>query len=377
MKKKTTITIISVLALAVLICVGIWFRIDSDEKSQTIPNRNRMRLEPEEGDNLFNLGDGYAYFGKNVYYKGGLIDGANGIEFENLGFGYAKDDKYVFYEGKILNGADVETFKKFDGQLNVFADKMQGYYLGESMKLSEAEELKKFLSDDVGGKNLKGNYRMYRNGIYYWYDGRGQSAPGMVLTGADPETFQVIGLGFYGKDKSIVVYKGQKVEGVNLESFKIAYEKYCSAETYVLASDNINYYSNGDSITKDEFNKYVEAVNAERTPGICVDWKTSKEWKLVHGNRSDSCSRPRYSGDVSVNGWYEWGTNYASKEWLLRVDDKDLGKLFNGYTGLYSLQNISENLKNKLEKADRNKPVSVRIKEIGYYCEGLPWVVAY
>ena len=43
----------------------------------------------------------YKIHGKKVYWRGNIVDGANGNKFLNLTNGYGKDDNHIFYRGFI------------------------------------------------------------------------------------------------------------------------------------------------------------------------------------------------------------------------------------------------------------------------------------
>lgn len=341
-------------------------------------NENRRKTAPEEGDKLFGLGNGYEYFGDNAYYDGKLIEGADGSRLENVGLGYAKDDKHVYYLGVAMDKADAETFEqKYPG---VFMDKNGGYYMEEEVSLEKAEDLIKFLSSNIGGEDLGGNYKKFSNRIYFWDTGYSpQATPIMVfidanpntfqvlknnfakdnnfvyygyelIEGIDPSTFKVIGIGSLGKDDKSIVFKSLRIEGSSSQSFKIIREKECFGDTILFFRVGERHFINSREVPSEEFSGSVKGLD-ER----CFNTEQiSRDWKLVSGNPDDFCTSPKYSGDVKIRGWYEWGTNYVTQQWLFRVDPRDREKLIGDYNGLYSLsQTISDSLEVKLKKANK------------------------
>lgn len=111
----------------------------------------------------------------------------------------------------------------------------------------------------------------------------------------------------------------------------------------------------------------------EVSSGVIV---VSKRWHLVSGDSKDSCTRPTYEGSVVIRGWYEWRTNYVGKEWMLVVNKADESKLVTGFPWSLSfkLNNASPELEEELKNATPDKPVSLTVKKLGYYCEGSPWL---
>lgn len=131
-------------------------------------------------------------------------------------------------------------------------------------------------------KYLGPQYYLYEGKIYYWDDGGGQAAPGMILVNAnpesftilkneqcewdkkkdkfdpcrryakddkkvfyasyeikdaDPETFQVLN-GLFAKDKEHVFYDAQTIEGINPKTFELLGIKYGRDDTSVVYGEN-------------------------------------------------------------------------------------------------------------------------------------------
>ena len=281
-------------------------------------NANIVKLNPKQED-LFSLGDGYAYYGKYAYYNGKILNGVDGSDLETLGDSFAKAGNVVFHNGIAIEGADAATFKKADHFLSVFLDKNQGYYGNDIMTLPDAKALIDFLSKDIGGKDLGNNYRLYKNKVYLWYWSP-QVAPSMFsvnadpatiksfgscirkmarycvsfakdaekvfreeveIIGADPNTFKLLDSDIYSEDKNSVFYEHEKIDDANPKTFEIlgtVYGKDDKSVFYLgdkvvdadpktfkvikdLAKDQSNYYFRGSKITKEEFEEQLKKVN--------------------------------------------------------------------------------------------------------------------
>ena len=98
-------------------------------------------------------------------------------------------------------------------------------------------------------------------------------------------------------------------------------------------------------------------------------------WKLVAGNPDESCSGVKYSGNVKIRGWYEWRSQYVTKNWMFRVDNQDLSKLIPHLGKTYILENVTSELEEKLKNANSENPRTLTVKGIQYYCEGAPTLI--
>ena len=103
-------------------------------------------------------------------------------------------------------------------------------------------------------------------------------------------------------------------------------------------------------------------------------------WRLVSGNVQDTCSHPRFEGEVVVRGWYEVGPAYGDGvEEALHVYPQDVSLLPGDQLGInytnkayVRLENASPALVETLRAANSNQPASVTLVEFGQYCEGTP-----
>lgn len=375
-------------------------------------------IEGADGSELENLGLGYAKDNKKVFFQGIEIENADAETFkERERFVPIFSDKnHGYYDGKRLTLSEADELGEFlskgiggkdlgnnyreyngriyywdtaggqavasmvpvDANLETFVS-VDNSYCQWNRTITKYDPCRRFGKDDkkvfyesfeledadpATFQILEGMFTKDKN--YVFYDTQ-------KVEGIDSGTFQTMGMGQYGKDDSIVIYRNTKIGGADPQTFEVLHEEYCIAYANSLARDKEGYYSHELKITKDEFDKFVKS-----TGDSCFSenekWNISPKWKLVSGNPSDSCSRPTYSGDVEIRGWYEWGSNYTSKEWLLHVDKRDVTKLIDGYAGLYSLRNVPDSLVAKLKKANDKNPVTIKIKSLAYYCEGLPWL---
>jgi hypothetical protein len=114
-----------------------------------------------------------------------------------------------------------------------------------------------------------------------------------------------------------------------------------------------------------------------------VEKVNSEGWKLISGNALDNCSKPTYSGESTIHGWYEWDYVYVEKDWVLKIAAVDQQKLpvyyydENGkaqYAEGARLVDVTPELIKKLKAASKNNPVELTVKGFSAYCEGAPSV---
>jgi len=268
MNKKLPIQLaVGIIIIVALIVGGSFYFIN--KKVDKIENGNVKREHVKPGEKLFGLGGGYAYFGKDAFYKGKKMDGVDGSELENLGDGYAKDKSNVlyngkkidgvdgselkslgysyaknksnvFYQGNILEGADVKTFREYEKDSSIFVDKNQAYRGGKTMTLSEAEELNNFLTKDIGGIDLGNYYRLFKGIVYYWSSGP-HAVPNMAPLDVEPSEFKTFNNKYctnkpnpskfntcerYGKDRNKVFLGYHEIEGADPSSFVLLGKDY-------------------------------------------------------------------------------------------------------------------------------------------------------
>jgi hypothetical protein len=160
------------------------------------------------------------------------------------------------------------------------------------------------------------------------------------------------------------------------------------------ATENASYKSNNKSVVWDEmrvvFNEGYDPIECSIADGYsfpkamsnnCMSGNPdnfqspdSGRWKLIGGDPNENCSKVLYSGKIKIRGWYEWRSTYGNKDWVLSVDNRDMNKLLPNWSGYYSLSNASELLVSQLKNASKENPLTITVNELGFYCEGLPWL---
>jgi|GEM_PF-3116624 len=135
-----------------------------------------------------------------------------------------------------------------------------------------AVEDSRFLEHDEGGENLGGNYRKYKNAIYYWDLGP-HAVPTMTRLDLDPdsvsvkskfyikdnqnvyasspysmedvdaETFEDLEYG-YGKDENRVFFRDEIVTGADVDTFEsLSHNEWRSRpEGYYIRNEGVNFY---------------------------------------------------------------------------------------------------------------------------------------
>lgn len=83
-------------------------------------------------------------------------------------------------------------------------------------------------------------YEVQKDGVYYknWNEARGSATT--LLSGADPNTFEILSNEDYGKDKNVVYYQGVSIPGADAQSFEFITDLY--------SKDKHRAYYSGDSI---------------------------------------------------------------------------------------------------------------------------------
>ena len=112
--------------------------------------------------------------------------------------------------------------------------------------------------------------------------------------------------------------------------------------------------------------------------------KVIKNWQLVSGDPTDTCTTPTYTGEVQVRGWYELEDDGEyGQNWVLRVVDEDTKilplydytkKVNYNFNSALTLANASPELVQELKKASQDNPKIVDLKGYKAYCEGHPAV---
>lgn len=95
----------------------------------------------------------YKIHKKKVYWRGEVLEGANGMEFTDLGEGYGKDNTYVFYKGFKIHTSEPMYFHTLKNKYAT--DNVNIYCRGKKIK---GVDIKTFESDRYGDAHDK-NYK--------------------------------------------------------------------------------------------------------------------------------------------------------------------------------------------------------------------------
>ena len=204
------------------------------------------KLEGSEPKTFEFLKWGYARDKNFVYiaWSGGKIEGSDGASFEIVDRDYAKDKNFLYYKQKKLAKADPSTFELVyhvytaDGLTSTTPsgyakDKNFLYYKGEYVEGADpgtfeivgfsgvqakdknfvyAPNAEKLLWIDAGTfEVVPDGYFKDKNAVYF--------GEGKIITGADPETFEVLGI--YIKDKDSVWKSNNNGRGGNIRSVSL------------------------------------------------------------------------------------------------------------------------------------------------------------
>lgn len=180
----------------------------------------------------------YAKDKNHIYFRDMIITGADLRSFKIIDEGgyYAKDKNHIYYHWEILEGADPVTFSIiefkdsnwYDDSLYA-KDKNNIYYYSEKIIYIDVSTLS--LDKKLYGWKWTIQYFQDKNNIYIRTDLG-------VFSWFDKQTFEILDLGFYEKDKNNVYYYGQPLESVDIESFQLL------SGDFAKDKNNIYYYGN-------------------------------------------------------------------------------------------------------------------------------------
>lgn len=154
-----------------------------------------------------------------IYCAGFVVEEADRENFKALGYGYAKDDKHVFKGSKIIEGADAKTFNSVYPYSAGFTDKNRGYLaFGEKGKDILPLDDFWFFEYGKGGEKLLGNYRRYKDKVYYW-DAGGQAVPAMILLDLDVQKIVVNSKYYIKDDENVYADNDFEMKNVDAKSF--------------------------------------------------------------------------------------------------------------------------------------------------------------
>ena len=196
---------------------------------------------------------------------------------------FAKDSTHVFYTGVILPMADPQSFEVLQGGYDAYAkDKNYVYYEVDSSNASDS--LTPIPNaDSATFISLENPYAAYaKDKNYVYYNGR-------VISGADPQTFQILNVntdpnscyGGYTKDKNHIYYCASIVPEADSATFSLlldsanatsSYAKdanhvfYAFSHTVITGADPVSFVVLADGYAKDKNHIYGVNYNSSDTP---------------------------------------------------------------------------------------------------------------
>lgn len=173
------------------------------------------------------LEGGYAVDGNYVYYNDVVVSDADPRTF-SVDSAYARDAYHVFYDGKELRDADSRSFRILDNY-GTYAKDDTTVFSGALVLDANAATFKVTENSDD---------EFATDGINVYDDNGGK------IHGADPQTFELLGLG-YERDASHVYYYGSVVPQADVETFTVM----SNDSTDYDAKDKNHRYSGGDVYT--------------------------------------------------------------------------------------------------------------------------------
>ena len=173
-------------------------------------------------------------------------------------------------------------------------------------------------------KDLERRYDIGKNQVYY----KGWSGYfNRVLEGADPNSFEVLKNKFYGKDKNLVFFRGDKIPGADASSFISVDDLY--------AKDKSRGYYNGSPIESSHGASFTVIDNDYSTDGIDIFYGSiplrvcsKKNFKFIYPTPDD--------GDYHYR-LYPWATDgcyYYFKNYKIPSDDYQNVQVFKGTNGV-------------------------------------------
>ena len=172
-------------------------------------NSRRVDADPKTFEKL---NDDYGRDKKHAFYKGDIINDANGGSFRVLDKSYAVDKTQVYFSGKLIEKANPATFKVHSYYLT--EDTCDFYWNGKALNVRDKSTFKILgRSDSWETRWAKDKY----NGYYF---------EGGVITGIDYATFHPIEAkipiqsGDYAADKYKVFFRNQEIPDADPVTFR-------------------------------------------------------------------------------------------------------------------------------------------------------------
>lgn len=113
-----------------------------------------------------------------------------------------------------------------------------------------------------------------------------------------------------------------------------------------------------------------------------LEMPSTTEWKLLSGEVNDTCSKPTFSGEATIHGWYASEVLFDEQEWVFKVAKEDIANLplqnvitdHPNFNETLNIVDASDSLEDQLKNASEENPELITIKGYSAYCEGSPRV---
>ena len=278
----------------------------------------------------------------NVYLETYIIEGADPKTFEIIKEKptYSKDKKYLYYSGKKIDEIRDNLENMSAGVLDIIKNGNRIYANGNRLDIENPENFKIIKNDYYNNPNII--YGKNNKNIYVII-GNGQKIRSKVIKDADINSFEIMEIGAYSRDKNniyftysdvvqmkdvdrgsftigehgfsydknSVYFYGKKIDGISPKGFKIVDLAVNSGEsvTFALLTDSKNLYKFIYEFDNEEYNlKKTELVTVTNVKVDAPNFEIVKE---------DTGSYYRDNNSV-----YYYSNMYDKKE-LVKVEGAD------------------------------------------------------
>jgi len=99
----------------------------------------------------------------------------------------------------------------------------------------------------------------------------------------------------------------------------------------------------------------------------------NNSWTLVSGNPGELCTTPTWRGQAEIKGWYTYENTYVegTEEWVFNVVPEDQNKFPLKTVKKIMIKYGPHQTEDQLRQTTKDAPISIVIKEVSFYCEGL------
>jgi DKNYY family len=198
---------------------------------------------------------GYYVSGDKVFWSGGVdspgsheVVGADAASFHSIDNNFGRDKSHVYYDGSELAGADVSSFEIIGGS-SFAKDKSHVWLAGHSISddpthfqpldgglSKDSNEV--YCTDGSVFSNDPSHFAILRfsntdTSQNFTKDGRAVYFMCRPITGADPATFHLLDISFfgYGADDQRVYLDGNTISGADPHTFHVLYDNdWCAAD---------------------------------------------------------------------------------------------------------------------------------------------------